>query len=226
VVSAASEQARFHIGIIGGTGPEGFGLAMRWTHAGESVAIGSRLIARAEEAAARIQAAHPHMCIVGDTNEVVAEQAEIIVVSVPVAALESTLTPLAPALEGRVVVSVVATLEFADGRPRPVLLGAGSAALEIQRLLPGSRVTSGFHTLSAEKLGDLSVSLDEDTVVCGDDREARRTTMELARKIDGIRPISGGRLENSFYPELMVGMLAILNRIHKAHSGFKLVGIE
>jgi NADPH-dependent F420 reductase len=218
-------QSPIGIGIVGGTGPEGFGLATRWCLAGESVVIGSRSEERALDAARRIRAGQPGADVDGADNIAVAERANIVVIAVPVQALESTLTPLASALRDKLVVSVVAALEFPGGRPRPVHLPAGSGAQEVQHLLPGARVTSAFHTLSAEKLGDLSVSFDEDTIVCGDDREARQETMNVGRKIAGVRPISGGRLENSYYPELMVGLLATLNRIHKAHSGIRIADI-
>jgi NADPH-dependent F420 reductase len=141
-------------------------------------------------------------------------------------ALEASLEPLAEALSNKLVISVVASLSWGDGRPRPVLPQAGSAAQMIQKLLPESQVTSGFQTLSAEKLSDLSTTLNEDCIVCGDDKEARDRTMELARSIEGIRPISGGRLEWSIYPELMVGLLATINRIHKVHAGIQLVGFR
>jgi len=214
------------IGIIGGTGPEGFGLAVRWTMAGEVVAIGSRHRERAVDAAERVAAVVPQASVWGEVNEVIAKDSTVMVVAVPCPAVETTVRPLAPHAAGKLVVSVVAALEWVDGRPKPVLTPAGSVAQQIEQLLPGSNVTSGFQTLSAEKLGDPSASFAEDTLICGDDREARRQVMGLARLIKGVRPVSGGRLAASFYPELVVGMLAGLNRIYKTQSGLRIVGIH
>jgi 8-hydroxy-5-deazaflavin:NADPH oxidoreductase len=218
-------EHRVDVGIVGGTGPEGFGLGVRWAQAGVRVGIGSRSAERAQGASDRIKEQSRSSSVAGNENVFVAGQANVVVVAVPVSALRSTLAPLVEVTRNKIVVSVVAALEFLEGRPKPVLLEAGSAAQEVQKLLPQALVTSGFHTLSAEKLGDLNQTLDEDTIICGDNRDARHATMELARVIQGIRPISGGRLSNSYYPELIVGMLALLNRIHKAHTGFKLVDI-
>ena len=167
----------------------------------------------------------PGASVTGGENDTVVRDADAVVVAVPLSALESTLAPLTDLLSGKLVISVVAALDWVDGRPRPARLAEGSAAQRIQALLPHSRVTSGFHTLSADKLGDPSQYLDEDCIICGDDRDARRATMELAGKIEGIRPLSCGRLENSVYPELLVGMLATINRIHKVQAGIRLVGI-
>ena len=214
------------IGIIGGTGPEGRGLAVRWAMAGEKVAIGSRLQERGETGAAAVNAIIPDAGVSGDANKTVAGASDVVVIAVPLEAVKETVSAIALEIEDKIVVSVVAALEWIDGRPHPVLLPAGSVAQEIQNLLPRARVTSAFHTLSAEKLADPLVALSEDTIVCGDVREARHEVMGLARRISGIRPVSGGRLNNSYYPEVLVGMLAGMNRIYKTHTGFKIVGIE
>jgi NADPH-dependent F420 reductase len=213
------------IGIVGGTGPEGLGLAVRWALAGEAVAIGSRSAGRAHEGADTVKAIVPEALITGDANELVCGQADVVVIAVPMAGV-SAVAALAEAIGDKIVISVVAALEWIEGRPRPVSVEAGSAAQEIQRLLPRARVTSGFQTLSAEKLAHPEASLDEDTIICGDDADARHEVMSLARKIEGIRPVSGGKLVNSYYPELLVGMLANLNRIYKAHAGMRLVDLN
>jgi len=178
------------------------------------------------EAVARINEAVPSASVSGGDNREVAEQSGKIVVAVPFEAVAATIPPIQSALDGKLVISVVAALTWEGGRPHPVVVEAGSVAQLIQGLLPEARVTSAFHTLSAEILGQPSQTLDEDTIVCGDDREARHATMELARKIEGIRPISGGRLENSVYPEILVGLLAAVNRIHKVHAGVRFTGLK
>jgi NADPH-dependent F420 reductase len=213
------------IGIVGGTGPEGIGLAVRWAVAHETIGIGSRSPERAMEAAHRIRCLVPGAAIEAADNLEIVGRATVIVVAIPFGALESTLAPVATALRRKLVISVVAAVEWVDGRPKPIAATEGSVALKVQALLPGARVTSGFHTLSAELLADPGVELNEDCLVCGDDTEDRRTVMNLARKIQGVRAISGGRLENSFYPEVLVGLLATINRIHKVHSGLRLTGL-
>ncbi|HEV3312836.1 MAG TPA: NADPH-dependent F420 reductase [Chloroflexota bacterium] len=214
------------IAIIGGTGPEGRGLAVRWCVAGEIVVIGSRLRDRAHAAAEAVRAIVPSASVSGETNEDAAYAADVIVVSVPYEVVAATLPPLASAIGGKLVVSVVAAIDFANGRPKPLLPPGGSIAQEIQELMPTARVTAGFHTLSAEKLADSAAVLNEDTIICGDDADARHEIMDLARKLGGVRPVSGGRLINSIYPELAVGMLAGLNRIHRTHTGLRIVGLR
>lgn len=213
------------VGILGGTGSEGFGLAVRWASAGVPVAIGSRIKGRAEDSAARVRSLVPRAEVSGETNLAVATTSEIVVVAVPYQALGSTVSSLTQELAGKVIVSVVAAIDWVDKRPVPLRVEAGSAAQELQGLLPDCEVTSAFHTLSAEKLATPDSVLREDTIVCGDAKDARRTVIELAEQISGLRALSGGRLANSYYPEQLVGLLATLNRIHKARSGLKLVDI-
>lgn len=210
------------IGIIGGTGPEGFGLSVRLCMAGEIVAIGSRSAERAAESADAIRKVVTHAAVTGGVNEEVADQCGIAVLAVPLSGVEATLVALAPRLKGKLVVSVVAAIDWEAGRPRPVHLPIGSVAQEVERLLPDSQVTSAFHTLSAEKMSNPATILYEDTIVCGVDRESRAQTIKLAEKIDGIRAISGGRLSNSYYPEQLVGMMALLNSIYKSHTGIRI----
>lgn len=214
------------IGIIGGTGPEGFGLAVRLCSAGETIAIGSRSEDRALKAAERIRQVVPDVVVTGVRNEIAADQCGVAIIAIPLEGLESTLTPLASHLDGKLVVSVIAAIEWVSGRPRPVTLSSGSVAQEVASLLPGSRVASAFHTLSAEKLSDPRNVLNEDTIVCGEDRESRAETIALAQSINGIRAISGGRLSNSYYLEQFVGMMALLNSIHKSRSGLRITDLH
>jgi hypothetical protein len=214
------------IGIVGGTGPEGFGLAVRLCLAAEAVAIGSRSGDRALKAADRIRQTVPEAVVTGGLNDEVADRSDAAILAIPLEGLESTLTPLVSYLDGKPVVSVIAAIEWEGGRPRPVTMAGGSVAQEVARLLPGSRVTSAFHTLSAEKMSDPKNVLDEDTIVCGEDRESRAETIHLAQGIEGIRPISGGRLSNSYYPEQFVGMMALLNGIYKSHTGLRITNLR
>jgi NADPH-dependent F420 reductase len=214
------------VGIIGGTGPEGFGLSVRLCMAGGSVEIGSRSSDRARIAADRIHQTLEAPTVSGGLNEEVATSCAIAILAVPLAGIQSTLSPLVVPLRGKLVVSVVAAIEWEGGRPKPASLASGSVAQEVANLLPESRVTSAFHTLSAEKMSDPGRPLNEDTIVCGEDRESRAETIRLAQQIEGIRAISGGRLSNSYYPEQFVGMMALLNGIHKAQTGLRITDLE
>ncbi len=194
--------------------------------AGEAVAIGSRDLGRAEQAARDLQSKVPGASVHGGINAEIVAASDVVVVAVPYSAVQPTLQPLGEAMAGKIAVSVVAAVEFVDGRPRLVSVAAGSVGQEVAAILPGSRVVSAFHTLSAEKLADCDASLHEDTIVCSDDREARGRVIDLAEQIQGLRALSGGRLANSYYLEQFVGMLALMNRIHKAHTGLRIADVE
>jgi NADPH-dependent F420 reductase len=103
---------------------------------------------------------------------------------------------------------------------------AGSAAQEVQVLLPEARVVSAFQSIDAHRLQDVNTPLDTDVIVCSDEVEARRLIVRLAGELPGVRALSGGRLSSSRYVEEVTALLITVNRIYKAHSGFRLTGIE
>jgi len=213
------------IAILGGTGDEGLGLAMRLAGAGDEVIIGSRSAERALEAAHTVREKVPFGHVSGMANDAAAEAAEVVIVSVPYAAQRDTLTALAPLLAGKIVVSVVVPLQFGKGGPHAVRVEEGSAAEEARAILPDARIASGFHNLSATKLMEVDSSLDCDVVVCGDDAEAKRTAMELAEKMEGARAIDGGPLAYSRYAEDLTALILALNRRYKAHASVKFTGL-
>ena len=213
------------IAILGGTGDEGLGLAMRLAGAGDEVIIGSRSAERALEAAHTVREKVPFGHVSGMANDAAAEAAEVVIVSVPYAAQRDTLTALGPLLAGKIVVSVVVPLQFGKGGPHAVRVEEGSAAEEARAILPDARIASGFHNLSATKLMEVDSSLDCDVVVCGDDAEAKRTAMELAEKMEGARAIDGGPLAYSRYAEDLTALILALNRRYKAHASVKFTGL-
>lgn len=192
--------------------------------AGENVAIGSRSRERATEVAENVTRTSSGKVTAG-TNAEIAEQSDVVIVAVPLDGVESTLSELRSLLREKVVVSVVASIRFVDGRPQPVILESGSVAELVAQLLPESRVASGFHTLSATKLATIEADLDEDTIICADKREVREQVMGLAERIRGLKAVNGGRLAGSCYTEQFVGMLATINRLHKAHAGLRIVDL-
>ena len=213
------------IGFIGGTGPEGRGLGLRFAMAGEEVLIGSRDVGRAEEAAAKVARRGGAGRVSGAVNVEAARRADPVFVTMPYVGQRAALEALREALAGKVVVTVVAPLSFEGGTPRAVAVESGSAAQEAQELLPESRVAAAFQTISAHELLDPTVSVDSDVVVCGDDAEGKARVMSLAEKVRGVRAVDGGGLANARYVEDLTALLLNINRIYKARSAIKIVGI-
>ncbi len=213
------------IAIVGGTGPEGRGLALRLAMAGHVIVIGSRDAGRASEAAAGLLAARPGLSIAGAANEDAAQEADAALLSVPFEGLRSTALALREALAGKLVVSIVAPLEFAGGQMRAVSVPEGSAGELTRDLLGESRVASAFQNLSARDLLRPDAELRGDIAVCADDGAARRETIALADCIDGLRGVDAGPLSNSRYVEELTALLVNINRIHKAHSSIQFLGL-
>lgn len=213
------------IGFIGGTGPEGKGLALRFAMAGEAVAIGSRDAQRAQDAADEVGELQDGLSVSGGLNEQVADESDIVFIAVPYSGHRPTLESLRDSLEGKLVVDVVAPLRFSRGVASAVEVEEGSAAQQAQILVPNSTVVGAFHNLSAEDLMRPDVEIDSDVIVCADDKEAKSRVMELAETINAVRAVDGGGLQNSRYVEELTALLININRIYKAHSTIKIVGI-
>lgn len=213
------------IGFIGGTGPEGRGLALRFALAGESVLIGSRSEDRAQDAANSVREIAPSVSVAGALNPEVAVRSDIVVIAVPYAAQKPTLASLAAELSGKLIVNVVVPLAFSKGVASAIRVEEGSAALEAQALLPHSTHIAAFHNVSAPELLKPGKRLDTDIVVCGDDADAKRAVMRLAETIAGARAVDGGGLANARYVEDLTALLLNINRAYKAHSMIKIVGI-
>ncbi|MBF8267413.1 MAG: oxidoreductase [Dehalococcoidia bacterium] len=213
------------LGFLGGTGPEGRGLALRLALAGERVIIGSREAARAEEAATGLKALGHLSEVYSGLNEEVARRGDIVFISVPFPAQRGLLEPLQEALSGKVVVDTVSPLAFSQGRFRTLAVEEGSAALQAQAILPGSRVVAAFQTVSAQDLLVPNRVLEGDVVVCGDDEEARGVVMSLAKLIPDLRAVNGGGLDSSRYVEGITALLLNINRLYRGRSGIRVVGI-
>jgi hypothetical protein len=213
------------IAFVGGTGPEGQGLALRLAIAGQEVVIGSRSLERAQEAAEKIRQRRPTARVDGAENAEAVRQADIIIVTVPYAAQRSTLSDLAPAIGEKLVIDTVVPLAFEGGSARYLSVEDGSAAQEAQRLLPHARVAAAFHNLSAKKLLAGDTIMDGDVVVCANDPDAKKTTMGLVELIPALRPVDGGGLVNASQVEQITALLANLNRIHKRQTSIRIVGL-
>jgi len=213
------------IGFIGGTGPEGRGLALRFCMAGEQVLIGSRDPDRARQAASDVQAKTDNGNVSGTSNDEAAQRSDTIFIAVPYTAQRPTLTDLRDSLDGKIIVSVVAPLAFSKGVASALPVADGSAALETKALLPGSTVAAAFQTISAHDLLEANKPLDSDVIVCSDHNVARELVMDLAGKIAGVRAVDGGGLANAGYVETLTPLLLNLNRRYKARSAIRITGI-
>jgi len=217
------------IAIIGGTGPAGMGLALRWARAGETIIIGSRDEQRAQAAAAAIQLkAGSQANVAGMENSLACAAADILMLTVPFEGQATLLKQLKHSFtEGSILIDATVPLASAVGgrASRPLGVWQGSAAQQAAELVPkGISVVAGFHNLSADLLnGDDPV--DCDVVVCSDDPDAAQLTRELAAKIPGVRAVDGGKLENARIVEQITALLIGLNIRHKGHAGIRITGL-
>ena len=217
------------IPIIGGTGALGMGLALRLAAAGRPVAIGSRDAGRAEEAAAKVRDRVPGAQVEGLENPEAAQRGPIVFLTVPFRAQSENLTNLKQALSpGQILVDATVPLAAAVSGKATRLLGVpqGSAAQQAQEMVPdGVTVVSALHTVGAAAVADLDQQLDEDVLVTGDDRDAKRRVAELIALIEGLRPVDAGKLEVAKLVEGLTPMLISVNIRHKTHAGVKLTGL-
>ena len=216
------------VGVLGGTGPQGRGLALRWAAAGLDVVLGSRDGERAEQAAAELNAELADVdgaaTVRGAANREAAETSDVVLVSVPFDAHEPTLKDLVDVLDGKIVVDCVNPLGFDKQGPFALDVD-GSAAEQAQAILTGSRVIAAFHHVSAVLLADLSVTdLDTDVLVLGEDRDDVAVVLQLADRIPGMRGLFGGRLRNAGQVEALTANLIAINRRYKTHAGIRITG--
>ncbi len=214
------------LAFVGGTGPEGLGLAIRFAASGHHVAIGSRSAERGEEGAAKIAEAVPGATVSGGENAATVEGADVVFLTFPYSGQGPTLEAIGGALDGAIVCDVVAPLEFVRGTGAVALdVDGNSAAEEAAAALPNARVVSAFQNMSAEKLMELDKPVEADVLVCGDDKEAKAVIMALADEIDGVRGVDGGALSNSRYVEMLTSLLINLNRVHKTQTSVRIAGV-
>ncbi len=213
------------IAILGGTGQEGRGLALRWARAGHAILIGSRDPGRAQATAADLRQAIPGSTASGMDNRAAAERGAIVVLAVPYAAHRATLEGVRDALRGKVLVDVTVPL-VPPQVARVQLPPEGSAAVAAQKLLgPEVKVVSAFQNVSSHLLEDPAAAVDCDVLVCGDDKEARAVVVDLARAA-GMRGIHGGALANSAAAEALTSVLIFINRRYGLKtSGIRFTGL-
>jgi NADPH-dependent F420 reductase len=214
------------IAVVGGTGAEGSGLALRWAHAGHAVIIGSRDAAKAQAGADELNALLGKPLLSGKANAEAVGDADIVVLTVPYASQLSTVEGLAGKLEGKILVDV--TVPLVPPKVSTVQLPeADSAAVALQALVgPGVRVVSAFQNISAHKLKKLDHKIPCDVLVCCDDKDARMIVMDLAKDA-GLRGINAGPLANSTVAESLTSVLIWINRAYKIpDAGITITGLE
>ncbi|MER7681300.1 MULTISPECIES: NADPH-dependent F420 reductase [unclassified Streptomyces] len=209
------------VGVLGGTGPQGKGLAYRLARAGQKVIIGSRAAERAQAAAGEL--GHG---VEGADNAECARRSDLVIVAVPWEGHGKTLEALREELAGKLVVDCVNPLGFDKKGAYALKPEEGSAAEQAAALLPDSRVTAAFHHLSAVLLEDPETErIDTDVMVLGEERADVELVQALAGRIPGMRGVFAGRLRNAHQVEALVANLISVNRRYKAHAGLRVTDV-
>jgi NADPH-dependent F420 reductase len=211
------------VAILGGTGKEGNGLAVRWARAGRHVIIGSRDPERARAAAEEVAKVSGGQ-VFGAGNFEAGAAAEVVVLATPYAALDDTVRANAPALTGKLVVSAVIPLRVSDGEISVLDVAEGSAAQLVATRLPQSRVAAAFHNVSAVHLRNLEHRLEEDIPVAADSEADRGIVVELCADL-GARGVGVGPLRLARYLEGFTAVLLTLNKLNRTQTGIRFTGL-
>lgn len=217
-----------HIAVIGGTGPQGRGLAYRFALAGHKVTIGSRDVNRAQEAAQAIsdQASGSTLVSAAENNEA-ARQADIVLLAVPYAGHKELVLSLVEELRGKIVISCVNPLGFDASGPFALDVEDGSAAEEAAKLLPGSQIVGAFHHVAALSLWKTPEPLThEDVLVCGDHEDANAVVADLASTVTGSAGLIVGGLRLARELEPWTAVLISINKRYKVRSGTHITGVR
>ena len=216
--------------IVGGTGALGFGLALRLGRVGVPIVIGSRDAVRARQATERALQRVPDGSFTGYQNAEAVLESDTVILSVPFRSQSETLTNLKGALSpGQLLIDATVPLAAAVSGKATRTLGVwqGSAAQQAQEMAPeGVRVVSAFHTVSAPLLGDLAHDLDEDVLICGDNREDKARVADLVGLIHGLRAVDCGPLEMARIVEQLTPLIISINVRHKARAGIRITGLK
>ena len=216
----------YDVAVIGGTGPQGKGLAYRWARHGHRVVLGSRSPERAQHTAAEISARVPDGSVSGAANNDAAAGADVVVLAVPYDGHDDLVASLADQLDGKVVISCVNPLGFDKQGPYGLDVPGGSAAETAASLVPSARLVGAFHHVSAVTLWGEEDYLDhEDVLVCGDDADAKAVAIELARAVTSRDGVDAGRLRIARQLEPWTAVLISINKRYKTRSGTKISGV-
>lgn len=221
-----SERTLITVAVLGGTGKEGSGLAMRWALHGYRVIIGSRDAEKARERAVELNQQINGDYLIGLDNRAAAAQADLVVLSVPYTAHKNTLEDVRDLLHGKILVDV--TVPLVPPKVRTVTMPQGkAAALEARAIVgDGVRVVSAFQNVSSDKMGDPNAEVQCDVLVTGDDEGAKQDVIRLVEAA-GMRGIDAGPLENAVVAESLTPVLLYINQKYKVKgSGIRITGLE
>jgi len=216
-----------HVGVLGGTGPAGSGLAVRLASVGLEVTIGSRTKDRAQETVEALCAKYPDRTFLldaGDNKR--AASADVVVLATPWDAAAATAKSVAPQLAGKVVISMANALAKVGDEFQPLIPPRGSVAASVQAILPASQVAAAFHHLPARELADIEHPVESDVLICSDHPEATATTAEIVDLIPGCRPLDSGKLSNAAPIESFAAVILQLNVRYKTRTAVRVTGIN
>lgn len=213
------------LAIIGGTGKEGNALAFRFARAGVNVIIGSRDATKGDNAAREMNARLGATNVTGTSNRAAAEQADIVLLSVPYTGMQPILEDLREAAQNKIVVNIASSLD-PERKSRAKPPSAGSVTAEVQQFFGDTtKVVCAFQNISPEKLESVEEKIDTDVIVCGGDKGARETVVDLIRKI-GIDAFDGGVLANAVAVEALTAILIAVNIKYKVRgAGIRITGV-
>ncbi len=216
------------IAILGGTGPEGGGLGLRWAQAGHDVIVGSRQAEKGERVAEELKSRLPEAArqrLTGTDNLAAIQQADIAVLAVPYSGQERTLAGLEAALAGKLLLTVVVPLGEKAARVWRPPSGLAAAEEARQQLGEGARVVAAFQNISAHHLEDPDHPVDCDVLVCGDDKADKQVILDLCTDA-GMRGVDAGPLQNASVAEGLTSVLIGINIRHKIkNAGIRITGI-
>ncbi|HUR76710.1 MAG TPA: NADPH-dependent F420 reductase [Acidimicrobiales bacterium] len=216
-----------HVGVLGGTGPAGSGLAIRLASVGLEVTIGSRTKDRAQETAEALCAKYPDRTFLldaGDNKR--AASADVVVLATPWDAAAATALTVANQLAGKVVISMANALAKVGDEFQPLIPPRGSVAASVQAVLPASQVAAAFHHLPARELASIDHPLESDVLICSDHISATQVTAEIVDLIPGCRPLDAGKLSNAAPIESFAAVILQLNVRYKTRAAVRLTGID
>lgn len=215
------------VGILGGTGPAGSGLAARLASVGVDVVIGSRSKERAEAACASILERWTGLGLsLSPADNALAAEAEVVVVATPWEAAAATAASVSPQLEGKVVISMANALTRMGDEFEPLVPPRGSVAAHVQSAIPRSFVAAAFHHLPAKALAQLDRPVESDVLICSDHASAYEATARLVDLVPDLRPLNAGSLANASSIEAITAVLLQLNVRYRTRAALRLTGID
>jgi 8-hydroxy-5-deazaflavin:NADPH oxidoreductase len=215
------------IGIFGATGPAGSALGVRLASVGFDVVLGSRQATRAEQVVADLMNhwSDLELPLKGGSNTDAAD-ADLVVIATPWDSAATTAHGFADRLAGKVVVSMANALVRVGNEFQPLIPPRGSVAAHVQAGVPEAKVVAAFHHLPAKQLGHIGHPIESDVLICGDDKEAVQTVIDITNEIPGCRPLDAGELSNAMAIEAFTAVLLQLNVRYKTRVAPKLMGIR